>query len=130
MPSLKPHIPESHLLLWLGIDILQQGSLDFPRTCPHDLTHLLAVLEEDKGRHGPYAELVGNVGNVVNVNLVEVALFILVGELDDFRRNGFARTAPGCEAINDHERFGIDGGLEFGFSERGVSEGEFIEGIK
>lgn len=45
-----------------------------------DLANLFTVLEEQEGGHGADAELLGNVGDLVDVDLVETGLGVGVGE--------------------------------------------------
>lgn len=69
-----------------------------------DLTDLLAVLEEHEGWHGANVQLLGEVGNLVNVDLVEFGLvFVLLAEEGDLGGDDFAGTAPGGETIEDDE---------------------------
>jgi len=86
-----------------------------------DLADLLAVLEEHERGHGADAELLGDVGDLVDVNLVEVDLVLELlrfGELDEFGRDDLAGAAPGGEAV-DHDEFVaaglVHGGAEGGF---------------
>lgn len=74
-----------------------------------DLADLLAVLEEQEGRHGADAELLGDVADLVNVDLEELGVGVLVGELDHFRRDHLARAAPRREAVEHDERRRVGG---------------------
>lgn len=60
--------------------VLLDAGLDGLGVRAYDLADLLAVLEEDEGGHGADAEFLGNVGNLVNVELVEARLGVLLGE--------------------------------------------------
>lgn len=60
--------------------MLLNAGLDGLGVCADDLTNLLAVLEEDKGGHGADAEFLGDVGDLVNIELVEARLGVLLGE--------------------------------------------------
>ena len=48
--------------------------------CADDLGRLLAVLEDEEGGHGADAELLGHVGDLVDVNLDEVCAGEFFGE--------------------------------------------------
>ena len=45
-----------------------------------DLADLLAVLEEEESRHGAHTVLLGGVGDLVDVDLVEAGVGVGVGE--------------------------------------------------
>jgi hypothetical protein len=60
--------------------VLLDAGLNGLRVCAHDLTDLLAVLEEDKGGHGADTELLRNVGDLVDVELVEACVGVLLRE--------------------------------------------------
>lgn len=82
----------------------------------HDLGDLLSVLEEQERRHGAHAELLGQVGDVVDVELEEACGGVLVRQLDHFRCNDFTGAAPGGEAV-DYQQGGIGEGIGiFGFA--------------
>lgn len=83
---------------------------------PHDLGDLFPVLEEDKSGHGADAQFLGDVGDLVDVEFVEAGGGVGVGELDDFRGDGFARGAPGSHAVDDHEGGVGQGGVVVGFA--------------
>jgi hypothetical protein len=59
---------------------LLDGSLHRWRVRANDLADLLAALEDDEGRHRADAELLRDVGNLVDVHLDEVGLGELLGE--------------------------------------------------
>jgi hypothetical protein len=50
------------------------------RVCTHNLLNLLLVLEDQEGRHSADAELLGNIGDLVDVELDEVGAGELLGE--------------------------------------------------
>lgn len=87
----------------------------------HDLADLLSVLEDHKGRHGADAEFLGDVGDFVDVELVEAGVRVGVGELDDFGGDGFAGGAPGGHAVDDHEGRVGEGFVVGGFAGEGIS---------
>lgn len=74
--------------------LLDQG-LQFGGDSANDLVDLLAVLEQEKGGHGPDAVLLGDRGLLVDVNLEVVDVWVLLGPLSDLGGDGLARTAPG-----------------------------------
>jgi hypothetical protein len=45
----------------------------------NNLANLLAVLEEDECRHGADSELLGNVGNIIDIKLVKAGIGELIG---------------------------------------------------
>ena len=99
-----------------------------------DLADLLAVLEEHERGHGADTELLGDVGDLVDVNLVEVDLVLELGrfgELDEFGGDDLAWSAPGGEAV-DHDEFVaagvVHGGAEGGFAVEGVNTISFCRG--
>lgn len=88
--------------------MLQHGGLDGVLISADDLADLLAVLEEDEGRHGANAELLRHVGDLVDVELVEAHARVLVGELGDDGGDRFARAAPRGKTINQQWRCVLD----------------------
>lgn len=82
------------------------------------LINFLSVLEDSKCRHGSDTLLLSDLADLVHVDLYEgdcVLVFVLVGHLDDFRSDDFARTAPSGEIIDDDNLIGraLDhGGIE------------------
>jgi hypothetical protein len=65
----------------------------------NNLSDLLTTLEEHKGRHSTDTEFLGNVSLFVDVDLVELDLREVVAELFEYRGDGLAGTAPGCQAV-------------------------------
>ena len=100
----------------------------------HHLANLGAVLEEEKGRHCADAQLLGEFGQLVDVDLVEAAVGIGFGHLNDFRGNHFARAAPGGEAVDDNKRGFFDEFMKLSTAvdgdERGLVRGSSIGGRK
>ena len=104
----------------------------------HNLGYLVAVLEEEESRHGADAEFLGDIGDLVDVELVEARIGVCVGEpgadgavsklssrirwrgedsLDDLRRNHLAGPAPRREAVEDEERvLGLEGRVPVGLA--------------
>jgi len=64
--------PNLHVCLDGGLEGLGVGT--------DNLSNLLAVLEEQEGGHGTDAELLGDLGELVDVDLEEACLSVLVGE--------------------------------------------------
>lgn len=145
--------------------MLLDGGLEGLGVGTDDLADLLAVLEQDEGGHGADAEFLGDLGDLVDIELVEAGVGVRVREpffgggffvsllfpfclvffpscffspfrkpgevwlsqvasdcvapgrilererreygrcclLDDLRGDDLAGTAPGCEAVEDHE---------------------------
>lgn len=61
-------------------EVLLDGSLEGLGVGANDLTDLLTALEEQEGGHGADAELLGDVGNLVDVELVELGVGVVLGE--------------------------------------------------
>lgn len=72
--------------------MLFNGRLDSLRVCADNLADDVAVLDKFEGGHSADAELLGNIGNLVDINLVELNVRILLGVLLDLRSNGLARS--------------------------------------
>lgn len=53
-----------------------EEALELGRVGADKVVDLLAVLEEEEGRDGAHAQLLGNLGNVVDVKLEEVDLVL------------------------------------------------------
>lgn len=58
--------------------MLLNPGLDGLGVCADNLSNLLAVLEEYEGRHGADAEFLGDVGDLIDVELVEACLGIFL----------------------------------------------------
>lgn len=83
------------------------------------LCDLLAALEEQEGGHGAYAQLGGDLGQLVDVDLVELGGGVLLGELLDLGGDGLAGTAPRGEAVDHDELLAGNCGLIGGLAARG-----------
>lgn len=79
------------------------SSLQSLRVGTHDLLNLLAVLEDHEGGHGANTQLLSNIGNLINVDLVEFGIGVLGSKLLDLGSNDLARAAPGGETIEDDD---------------------------
>jgi hypothetical protein len=79
-----------------------------------ELVDLLAVLEDDEGGHGADAELLGELGQGVDVELgeVDLVLELALGPLGDLGRDGLAGAAPRREGVEHHHLVLGDGLLE------------------
>jgi hypothetical protein len=64
--------------LFLGV--LLDASLDGLGVCAHNLTNLLATLEEDECGHSADTEFLGDVGDFIDVQLVKAGLWVLLRE--------------------------------------------------
>ena len=62
------------------LQVLLNGSLERLGVGANDLADLFAILEQHKGGHGADAELLGDLGHVVDVELVEASVGVRVGE--------------------------------------------------
>jgi hypothetical protein len=116
-PLAPPSLCGGSASVIVGLD----GSLERLWICAYNLSDFFAVLEELKGRHSTDSEVLGDIGHLVNIELVEAGVWVCVGEpssavvrvclgrkseadlLDDLRRNDFARPAPGGKAVEDEE---------------------------
>jgi len=107
----KTHVRCRGYSATLHLKVLLDGSLESLGVGTDDLGDLLAILEQDKGGHGADAEFLSDIGDLVDVNLVEAGVGVGVGELDDLRCNDLAGTAPGSEAVEDHESALLSDGL-------------------
>lgn len=122
-PIRLPSDPSAICHLCGGLaEVSLDGRLEGLGVGADDLSDLLAVLEEEESGHGADTELLGNVGNLVDVDLVEARVGVFFGEpgsfvsnanargetswenvLDDLRGDDLARTAPGGEAVEDEK---------------------------
>lgn len=93
----------------------------------HDLVDLLAVLEEDEGGHSADAEFLGQVGDLINIDLDEEGIAVLLGEFLDLGADDLARTAPCSKGVNDDNLVALQSIIESGFAEKGsnVSDSNF-----
>lgn len=91
------------------------------------MVNLLAILEDDEGRHGRDFLGLGNFTNSINVNLeeVNVGFGVLVGgPLFDHRSDGLTWTTPGGVEVNDLD-FTVLGLQDLGFEfSRSVDRGD------
>jgi len=94
-------------------DSLGKKVEESPGVGTNELVGLLAIDKDLKGGHGADAELLGEVGEVVDVNLGEedVLELLLVGVLGEERSNSFARAAPCGEAVEHDNLVLLEGRL-------------------
>jgi hypothetical protein len=109
--------------------VLLDGGLEGGRVGADDLADLLAVLEDEESRHGADGVLLGGLGDLVDVDLVEACVGVVVGELDDLRSDDLARTAPGGEEVDDHHARLAEGGIEVGLRGKVVDTGRHVGGV-
>jgi len=69
----------------------------------HDLSDLLAVLEEQECWHSPDTQLLRYIAHFVDVDLEELGLWVLFAKLCDLGRDDLAGPAPGGETVEDDE---------------------------
>jgi hypothetical protein len=69
----------------------------------HDLSDLLAVLEEQERWHSPDTQLLRYIAHFVDVDLEELGLWVLFAKLCDLGRDDLAGPAPGGETVEDDE---------------------------
>lgn len=81
--------------------MLLDGSLESGRVGTNNLSDELAVLVDVEGRHGTDTNVGSDVGQLVNVDLVEGGVGVLLAELLDLGSDGLARTAPGGEEVDN-----------------------------
>lgn len=98
------------------LKVLLDGGLNSRGVRSDHLADLLATLEEDESGHGADAELLRDVGGLVDVDLDELGAGVLVAVLLDLGRDGLARTAPGGEGVEDDQLTAGDGGVELALS--------------
>jgi hypothetical protein len=67
----------------LRVDVGLDCGLEGLGVGTNDLGDLVTVLEEQKGGHGTDAELLSNVGDLVDVELVEAGVGVCAGEPRD-----------------------------------------------
>jgi hypothetical protein len=87
--------------------LLLNSSFQRPLIRAHDLSDLLAVLEEQEGRHGPDTQLLRYVAHFVDVDFEELGLWVFFAELGDLGCNDLAGPAPGGETVKDDEGRGV-----------------------
>lgn len=91
----------------LSSSVLGDQSLDLLNIGTNDSVNPLTLLEEQNGRHSGDFIFGRNVGDSVNVNLVEMILAVLLRQLLNNGSNGLARVAPGgMEVYNDQTVLG------------------------
>lgn len=106
-----------YLLLEVGLD----GGLESLGVGTNNLGDLVTALEKKEGGHSADTELLGDIGDLVNVELVEACGGVFVGKLDDLGSNHFTRAAPCCEAVKNHKGLlVVHGGIKVGLGHKVV----------
>ena len=80
--SSSPMLQRAHhvlMLLYIDLDVGLDGSLKRLWVGTDHLTNLLAVLEQEESRHGADTELLGDVWDLIDVELVEARIGVGVG---------------------------------------------------
>jgi hypothetical protein len=73
----------SSLLSWIEaghLSVLLDGSLESRRVGANNGSNLLSILKQHESGHGANVELLSDLGDLVDVNLVETGIGILVRE--------------------------------------------------
>lgn len=96
--------------------VLLNGGLDGSRVGADNLLDLFTVLEEQKRGHGADAQLLGDIGALVDVELDELDVRVRPTVLLDLRGDSLARTAPSGVGIDHHELAALNGRVEVGFT--------------
>lgn len=96
----------------MGLD----GSLELSDVGTNNGLNLFTILEEDEGRHGRNGVLSGDIGALINVDLVEVGTSVNTGKLLNDGADHLARAAPGGVEVDNGKSGEGDFLLEFGKS--------------
>jgi len=65
------------------LEVVLDRSLERTGVGTNDLLNLLAILEEHESRHSADRELLGDIGNLIYVELVEAGILVIIGEPDN-----------------------------------------------
>mgnify|MGYP001636188979 CR=1 FL=1 len=84
-----------------------EASLDGGGVSTLDLLIEFTILVEAEGRHGRDSVGSSNLGEVIDVDLVELDVGVGIAELLEGRSDGLAGTAPGGVEVDDNEAGGI-----------------------
>lgn len=83
------------------------GCLQLLHVSTHDALLLqLAILVQDESGHSAHLQFLCHRTDLINVDLNEAHIGVGFAELADHWRDGLARTAPGCEEVDDHGTVG------------------------
>jgi len=99
----------------LNLQVLINGVSESTGVGADNLADLLTALEEHESGHGSDIQFLGEVWNLVDVDLVELDLLLVgfrLAKLGDFGGDDFAGAAPGGETIENDESLGLEGGVE------------------
>lgn len=97
-PCTIKHLLSSHL---------SDSSTDSRGVGTTDDLDLLAVKEEEEGRHSGDAVLSGDIGEFIDVDLVELDVLVGLAELLNGGGDGLARTTPVGEEVDNNGLLGV-----------------------
>lgn len=83
------------------------SSLDGRGVGTLDLLHTLTIVVEVEGRHGRDTVGSGNLGEFIDIDLVELDVGVLLAELLEGRGDGLAGTAPDGVEVDDNGAGGL-----------------------
>jgi hypothetical protein len=87
----------------LQLSNLLDSIFQSPNVCASNaIRKRLAILEQNKSRHGSYSKVPRNLLLFIDVHLEKAHICIGFAEFTDFGGNGFARTAPCGEEVDDN----------------------------
>ena len=72
-----------------------------------DLVNILAILEEEKGGHSRDAVISSNIRNLLNIDLVELDIFVLSAQFLDQGSDGLAGTTPLSMEVDEDGFLGV-----------------------
>lgn len=107
---MSPNINTKKSTLITVYDLCSQlldSSIDSRGVGATDLVKLLAILEEEEGGHSRDAVLSSSLRNLLNVDLVELDIFILSAQLLDYGSDGLAGTTPGSMEVDEDGFLGV-----------------------
>ena len=103
-----------------------ESSLDGRGVGTLDLLHTLTTVVEVEGRHGRDTVGSGNLGEVIDIDLVELDVGVLLAELLKGRGDGLAGTAPDGVEVDDN---GTGGLSDLGLVLLDAGEGRALAGV-
>lgn len=92
--------------------MLLNGSLDGRGIGADNLLNLFTALEEQEGGHGADAQLLGDVGALVDVELDKFYVWVVSAVVLNLGGDGLARAAPGGEGVDHDELIALNGSIE------------------
>lgn len=90
--------------------------LDSLRLSTDDFADNSTILDEQDSWHGRNLVLLSKTGQLVDINLDELGLGVLLGELGQDWGNHLTRTTPGGKEVDDNQTGVLQGLVELGFS--------------